>query len=61
MEVLCSLRIEIQTIRKSCRPASAREDGIPLRAMETREAAMGSSPDDAALDWMGILHPHAWQ
>ena len=38
MEVLWSLRIEIQTIRNSCRPASAREDDIPLRAMETRIA-----------------------
>ena len=48
--------------RQECRPASAREDGIPLRAMETREAAMGSSPDDAALDWIGeCSDPHAWQ
>ena len=61
MEVLWSLRIEVQTIRKSCRPASAREDGIPLRAMETRMARWALHP--TMLPWIGwgILHPHAWQ
>jgi hypothetical protein len=53
-------RIEVQTSRFL--PSGVSEGRcIPLRAMETREAAMGSSPVDAALDWMGVSRPHAWQ
>ena len=62
MEVLCSLRIESSDDRK---PAVRRQRGrrhLRSRAMETREAAMGSSPDDAALDWKGETPcPHARQ
>jgi hypothetical protein len=54
-----SLRIEIQTSRNPCessaRPASAREDGIPLRAMETRVARWALHP--TMLPWIGWGFP----